>query len=181
MKITKSKITPRERKLLAGLLELLEKHAELTPFRFMMHTFFRFHGSRSTEAYRDAAKQWKESGQHVCGTVACLLGHLPLVPGGELTDADTDYPGEKYASISWDKYGRRVLPNVYVGTAGHFLFSGTWATSRPRPEDAADRLRFFLKHGGYPAEFDAGVGSYNWTPPATEAEAQAVVLFGGFK
>lgn len=90
-------------------------------------------------------------GQHglsSCGTVACALGHgpdagIPFRP----VDFDTS-PWGKFPD--WHKYSERFVPRE----CWEWAFAGVWTATDNHHWGAAARLRYLLKHGAPPPDFD---------------------------
>ena len=70
-----------------------------------------------------------------CGTVACSCGHGPLA-GIERRDDEI-----------WDHYSDRVFSASPDNDNWDFMFSGNWCLYQPTHQQAAARIRVFLKDG----------------------------------
>lgn len=72
---------------------------------------------------------------NTCGTVACAVGHLPVLFAPEQDE-------------NWDKYVERVLDvRGYNDPVWDWMFSPPWAGTDNTPKGAAARIRYYVEHG----------------------------------
>ena len=137
------KLTKTQKSNLEKLASFLENH--VPPPRFNMSSFLEnadlkigsWHEKNSEYmTFTSSSKVYNH-----CGTVACAVGHGPLVGI------------HKKRTEGWFAYADRVFgsENMSVFT---FLFGGCWEEVDNTPEGAAARIRFFLDNNcELPPEF----------------------------
>jgi hypothetical protein len=113
---------------LRALAKLLRESVQ--PEHFDMNCFM-YDGEADKEL--DPTDATKEN-YHTRGTVACAVGHAPLL--------FPPLPGED----NWAKYSERVFGIQTTSTLWMFMFSGAWAHVDNTPLGAAKRIEYVLDH-----------------------------------
>lgn len=90
----------------------------------------------------------KNGGVHLCGTTACAVGHGPAA-GILFRPSDFE---ELYGRtlLNWEAYYNRFTPIASF----HWAFGDTWESVDNHHWGAAARIRYLLKHGKPPEDFD---------------------------
>lgn len=114
------------------LAKLLERKVEAENFN--MRVFLRT--GDGLEDFPNVARQKL----HDCGTVACALGHAPLI-----------FPPR--ANEYWMEYGERVFGLVRRSAEWNYCFGSEWASMRGEetPQAAAARIRKVVELGHAPS------------------------------
>lgn len=174
MKIIKFNITPRRR----ANLEKLADHLESLPedySHFEMSYYYEHDGDCDLaealdEKTADAVAEGGYSPEDTlfarsiesflgnCGAVACAVGHGPAA-GVPLADAHIKTKRVQGVSIvtgiNFDAYCKNfVSGSGWQHEDWEFLFGDDWSGYDNHHWGAAARIRFFLEHGGIPAEGD---------------------------
>ena len=77
-----------------------------------------------------------------CPTVACVLGHAPMIPGFELIPEDFDINED---TISWSRYSNRIFQIPY-NEIWNWLFSGEWTATDNSLSGAIKRIEYIIKY-----------------------------------
>lgn len=96
----------------------------------------------------------KNGGVASCGTVACAVGHGPAA--GILFRSGDFVWGEPH----WRAYAERFVPKEH-GPDCEWAFGGSWSHHDNHHWGAAARIRYLLKHGRPPEDFE-GDPSRKW-------------------
>ena len=113
-----------------------------------------------------------------CGAVACAVGHGPAA--GVLFQADEikrQQYGDQLFYPDWPRYAQRFVTDA---TDFEWAFSGEWASGGEwgNPDShhwgAAARIRYLLKHGKAPEEFD-GCPTRKWREAYREFDKRHAV------
>lgn len=94
-----------------------------------------------------------------CGSVACLLGYAPTIPGlepkREHFDRDNNYSGSaRVRELQWAIYCRDTFGITVHSEAWDWLFSGTWRQSLNgggTKKSSLARLQWSIDNGGIPS------------------------------
>lgn len=91
-----------------------------------------------------------------CGTVSCVLGHLPDALGDDVVMHGTSYKPAGYSS--WEEYAIDILDIDPDSKLGDWLFNGSWIYYDNTLKGAILRIEYVLENGTYHPKFEIGFG-----------------------
>lgn len=122
-------MTPKtQKRKLRKLANYLDK---VTDDKFDMRNYF--DDGKNTSPSEIVPKDVKIK-YHNCGTVACALGHAPLI-----------FPS--FSGESWAEYTARVFDLRTFGLSWNYMFSAEWEEFDNTPSGAATRIRYWCRNG----------------------------------
>lgn len=131
--------TPIQRKNLKKLADYLEVLPQ-DYAHFDMGYYF-----DSPDSYLEDPWEISKKDYHTCGTVACAIGHSPLLFKCGNIDSWDD--------LAREKFGISVSSWMYDDTEWDFLFSSSWSIVDNTAQGAGKRINWFLENG-LPDEWD---------------------------
>lgn len=91
-----------------------------------------------------------------CGTVGCMIGWFPTVPGLEPMVDDID----KFTGFDYDKYSDRIL-NDSDSPEWYFLFANEWKLYDNTLKGALKRIKYILDGNGIPLTYYGLFNAYS--------------------